>query len=104
MPTYDYECSACGHTWEMFQQITEGAKRRCPECGRLKARRLIGTGAAVLFRGAGFYETDYRSAEYKKQAKADKEPPAKDAKSSSDSSSSKKTEAKKPQSKAGGKD
>lgn len=72
MPTYDYECAACGHAWEAFQPITENPKRRCPGCGRLKAKRLIGSGAAVLFKGAGFYETDYRSAEYKREAAADK--------------------------------
>lgn len=72
MPTYDYECRACGHKWELYQQITENPKRRCPKCGRLKARRLIGAGAAVLFKGKGFYQTDYRSAEYKRKAEAEK--------------------------------
>lgn len=81
MPTYDYECAACGHAWEMFQQITENPKRVCPECKKRKARRLLGTGSAVLFKGPGFYQTDYRSESYKKAAKADKEPaaPAKSA-------------------------
>jgi putative FmdB family regulatory protein len=76
MPTYDYECGACGHRFELFQAIKEAARRKCPACGRLKLRRLIGTGAAVLFRGSGFYQTDYRSADYRKKAKADKEGPA----------------------------
>jgi len=69
MPTYEYECAACGSRFEVFQNITEAPRRKCPQCGRLKARRLIGRGAAVLFKGAGFYQTDYRSAEYKKRAK-----------------------------------
>jgi len=69
MPTYEYECTACGTRFELFQRITEAPRRKCPHCRRLKARRLIGPGAAVLFKGAGFYQTDYRSAEYKKRAK-----------------------------------
>jgi len=78
MPTYDYECRACGAELEMFQSITESPKRKCPECGALKLSRKIGTGAGILFKGSGFYETDYRSDSYKQAAKADKsaaEPP-----------------------------
>jgi len=73
MPTYDYKCDACGHRFELFQSIRDGARRKCPTCGRLKLRRLIGAGAAVLFRGSGFYQTDYRSPEYQRRAKAEKE-------------------------------
>lgn len=69
MPTYDYECQACGHRFEAFQSITEGALRKCRECGRLKLKRLIGTGGGVLFKGSGFYETDYRSQSYRDQQK-----------------------------------
>ncbi|QEG23586.1 FmdB family zinc ribbon protein [Mariniblastus fucicola] len=83
MPTYDYECDACGHTWEMFQRITEDAIKQCPECKKKKARRLFGTGSAVMFKGSGFYETDYRSDSYKKGEKA-----AKDAKAPKPDSSS----------------
>ncbi len=72
MPTYDYECNECGHTFELFQTFSEPVKRKCPECGRLKLRRLFGTGAALLFKGSGFYQTDYRSESYKKAAAADK--------------------------------
>ncbi|MDG2385036.1 MAG: zinc ribbon domain-containing protein [Pirellulaceae bacterium] len=79
MPTYDYECDACGHEFELFQSISEPVKRKCPECGKQKLRRLFGTGAAVVFKGSGFYETDYRSESYKKGAKAEKE--ARDKKS-----------------------
>ena len=72
MPTYDYVCDACDHEFELFQSITEPVKRKCPECGKNKLRRLIGTGAAIMFKGSGFYKTDYRSDTYKKHAEADK--------------------------------
>jgi putative FmdB family regulatory protein len=71
MPTYDYVCDACEHAFELFQSITEDAKKKCPECGRQKLRRLIGPGAAIMFKGSGFYKTDYRSESYKKGAAAD---------------------------------
>jgi putative FmdB family regulatory protein len=72
MPTYDYECDACGHTFELFQSIKEPLKKKCPECGKPKLRRLFGTGAAVVFKGSGFYQTDYRSESYKNAAEKDK--------------------------------
>ena len=72
MPTYDYVCDACEHAFELFQSIKEEPKKKCPQCGKLKLRRLIGPGAAVLFRGSGFHQTDYRSASYQKAAKAEK--------------------------------
>lgn len=72
MPTYDYVCDACDHQFELFQSIKEDAKKKCPECGRQKLRRLIGPGAAIMFKGSGFYTTDYRSEAYKKAAAADK--------------------------------
>ena len=72
MPTYDYACENCGHEFELFQQMTAPVKRKCPECGANKLKRLIGTGAGVIFKGGGFYETDYRSGSYKKAADADK--------------------------------
>jgi putative FmdB family regulatory protein len=71
MPTYEYECNACQHRFEQFQSITAEALRKCPECGRRKLRRLIGPGAAIVFKGSGFYCTDYRSSSYKKGAAAD---------------------------------
>lgn len=71
MPTYDYRCKACGHALELFQSITEGPKRKCPACGRNQLERLIGAGAGILFKGSGFYQTDYRSAAYEKAAKSD---------------------------------
>ena len=72
MPTYEYECPDCGHAFELFQSMTAKVKRTCPECGSRNLKRLIGTGGAVLFKGGGFYETDYRSDSYKKAAAADK--------------------------------
>ena len=68
MPTYDYVCDACDHKFELFQSITEAKKRKCPKCGKPRLRRLIGAGAAVMFKGSGFYQTDYRSEGYKKKA------------------------------------
>jgi len=72
MPTYDYECTACGHQFEKFQSIKAPAVRKCPECAKLKVKRLIGTGAGIIFKGSGFYQTDYRSDGYKKAAEKDK--------------------------------
>ncbi|MCL2622233.1 MAG: zinc ribbon domain-containing protein [Planctomycetaceae bacterium] len=66
MPTYDYVCDACGHAFEEFQYIKEEPLRKCPECKKRKLRRLIGAGAAIVFKGSGFYQTDYRSESYKK--------------------------------------
>lgn len=68
MPTYDYQCDACDHKFELFQAMSEPVKKKCPECGRPKLRRLFGTGAAVVFKGSGFYQTDYRSESYRKAA------------------------------------
>jgi putative FmdB family regulatory protein len=72
MPTYDYVCDACGHAFELFQPMMDPVKRKCPKCKKSKLRRLIGAGAAIMFKGSGFYQTDYRSESYKKQAEADK--------------------------------
>lgn len=82
MPTYEYVCDACGHEFEEFQSITAEPLRKCPECKKSRLRRLIGTGAGILFRGSGFYETDYRSESYRKGAEAEKKAaePAKDGK------------------------
>ncbi len=88
MPTYDYECDACGHLFELFQGINDPIKRKCPECKKLKLRRLFGTGAAILFKGSGFYETDYRSDSYKSDAK---KASSAETKSKSDSTSNKKS-------------
>lgn len=71
MPTYEYKCDACGHGFEKFQSITAAAITKCPECGKNKVRRLIGAGAGLIFKGSGFYITDYRSDGYKSAAKGD---------------------------------
>ena len=100
MPTYDYECDACGHKFELFQSITADPERRCPECKKLKLRRLFGTGGAIVFKGSGFYQTDYRSKSYQEKAAADKtassgeSKPASDSKSSGDAKSDAKPAAK----------
>ena len=96
MPTYEYQCDACGHQFEAFQSITAGALRKCPECNKLKLKRLIGTGGGVIFKGSGFWQTDYRSESYKSGAEKDKkaseskssETSGKDKAKSSDSSKS----------------
>lgn len=105
MPTYDYHCDACEHEFEHFQTITSPVLTKCPECGKKKLRRLFGTGAALVFKGSGFYTTDYRSDSYQKAAKADKPSDAKssdgkgsdssktsDTKSTSDSGSAAKSD------------
>jgi len=70
MPTYDYKCEACGHAFEKFHSITASPIRKCPKCGKRKVKRLLGTGAGLIFKGSGFYITDYRSESYKSGAKA----------------------------------
>ena len=71
MPTYDYVCDGCGHAFELFQSMTDPVKRTCPKCKKKKLRRLIGAGGAIVFKGSGFYKTDYRSDSYKKGAAAE---------------------------------
>ncbi len=66
MPTYDYECKACHHRWELFQSIKAEPEKKCPACGKRQAQRMIGPGAGIIFKGSGFYQTDYRSSAYKK--------------------------------------
>lgn len=73
MPTYDYQCDACGHAFEEFQSMSAKPLKKCPACGKNKLQRLIGIGAGVIFKGSGFYETDYRSDSYKQAAKKDQE-------------------------------
>ena len=103
MPTYDYICDACEHAWELFQKITDDPVRKCPECGKKKAVRQFGTGAAIMFKGSGFYETDYRSDSYKKSAEADKskKSDSKDSKSGSTTSEKKSSGTDKPAKKPG---
>lgn len=71
MPTYEYKCDACGHAFEKFHSITAAPVRKCPKCGKRKVKRLLSIGAGMIFKGSGFYTTDYRSESYKSAAKAD---------------------------------
>ncbi len=72
MPTYEYRCKACKHEFELFQSMTAKPVSLCPSCGKKRVERLIGTGAALLFKGSGFYQTDYRTDSYKKGSDAEK--------------------------------
>lgn len=71
MPTYDYLCSACGHRFEEFQSMSAKTLRKCPACKKSALERLIGAGAGVIFKGSGFYQTDYRGDSYQSDAKKD---------------------------------
>ena len=97
MPTYEYECEGCGHSFERFQSMTARPVRTCPECGERKVRRLIGAGAGLIFKGSGFYTTDYRSEGYKQAAKKEGSDSSKGSKTESDG---KKKKSKEPSAKA----
>lgn len=71
MPTYEYECPSCGHQFELMQKMTDPPKKHCPRC-RKKIVRKLGTGTGIIFKGSGFYATDYRSPDYKAKEKAEK--------------------------------
>jgi putative FmdB family regulatory protein len=86
MPTYEYRCKACKHEFEEFQSMKDKALTKCPACGKKSLERLIGTGAAIVFKGSGFWQTDYRSESYKKAAEADKPPEKSDSKPAEKSS------------------
>jgi len=73
MPTYEYICENCGYEFEQFQSITAKVARKCPKCRKKELKRLIGTGAGVIFKGSGFYQTDYRSENYKEAVKSEKD-------------------------------
>jgi putative FmdB family regulatory protein len=79
MPTYEYACSKCGHRFEKFQSMRDEPLRRCPKCRKLALKRLIGEGAGLIFKGSGFYITDYKN---KGQAKPSEGPPPKPAEGS----------------------
>jgi putative FmdB family regulatory protein len=80
MPTYDYICERCGYEFEQFQTITAKPIRKCPKCRKTSVRRLIGVGAGIIFKGSGFYQTDYRSESYKKAQESEKKTTDKDTK------------------------
>ena len=91
MPTYDYKCEACNHEWELFQSMNDSPVKRCPKCKKQKAKRLMGLGAGLIFKGTGFYETDYK----KKTGGESKESTSKSNSGNSDKGSSSKPEKKK---------
>jgi len=70
MPTYDYVCGACGHEFEKFQSMNDEPIKGCPKCRKRKAKRRIGTGAGIIFKGSGFYETDYKRAGREKKTES----------------------------------
>ncbi|MGH8047301.1 MAG: FmdB family zinc ribbon protein [Chthoniobacterales bacterium] len=101
MPTYDYECQKCGKTFEFFQSMKDDALKTCPKThcrmkkwGKGKVKRLLGTGAGLIFKGSGFYITDYRSEGYKAAAKKDSGGDSPKTESKSDSKSSAKSDSK----------
>jgi len=94
MPTYDYKCFACEHQFEQFQSIKAEPIRKCPRCGKLKVKRLLGTGAGLIFKGSGFYITDYRDKSYTEKAKAESGGESKPADSSKPAADTKPSETK----------
>jgi putative FmdB family regulatory protein len=86
MPTYEYRCENCGHEFEELQSFKDEPLKVCPKCHEERLRRLFGTGAAILFKGSGFYETDYRSESYKKAAKAEQDAAGKNGTSTKETS------------------
>jgi len=93
MPTYDYRCTSCDHEFEEFQSMSAKPLKRCPSCETDSLERLIGTGAGLIFKGSGFYETDYRSESYKKAAEKETKASSGDSGGSGDKSGSKKESA-----------
>jgi putative FmdB family regulatory protein len=102
MPTYEYQCDACEHQFEEFQSMSDEPLKKCPKCRKKRLRRLFGTGAALLFKGSGFYITDYRSESYKAAAKAEqdgsKSTSKEDSKASTNQSAGGKSSAESPKS------
>jgi putative FmdB family regulatory protein len=111
MPTYEYECAECGHAFERFESMTAKPDPTCPKCNRKKAKRLISAGGGLLFKGSGFYCTDYRSSSYKSAAtkdtgsstssKSESSPTKADKSSTKDSGSSTSTKSESSSTKAG---
>ena len=87
MPTYDYQCQACGHEWEMFQSMNDAPVKSCPTCSKRQAKRLLGIGAGLIFKGTGFYETDYKRSRSNGDTKPSESKSETNSESKSDSSS-----------------
>ena len=101
MPTYEYRCNACDNKWEEFQSIKAEPTKKCPKCKKAKAERIISAGGGIIFKGSGFYQTDYRSESYKKGAEAAKKASDTSSTSSSDSAKSDSKPAAKPKKESG---
>jgi len=91
MPTYDYQCQACGHTWELFQSMNDKPVKSCPKCKKRKAKRLLGMGAGLIFKGTGFYETDYKNTGGGEKKESSGDSQSSDSSKSSDTSDSSKS-------------
>ena len=91
MPTYDYQCGACNHQWELFQSMNDSPVKSCPKCKKRKAKRLLGLGAGLIFKGTGFYETDYKKKSGGEKSESSSESKSSGSGSSDKSSSSKET-------------
>ncbi|MCM8766753.1 MAG: zinc ribbon domain-containing protein [Candidatus Omnitrophica bacterium] len=91
MPTYEYECKNCGYKFEKFQKMTEDPLKICPQCKNQSLRRLVGIGGGIIYKGPGFYTTEYRSEEYKRKQKEEESLISKTSSSNIPSSSSDKT-------------
>ena len=89
MPTYDYRCEGCGHEMAIFHGMTEEARKTCPECNEDRLRRLIGSGAGIIFKGSGFYETDYKRARTSSESGQSSETESKSSESKTESKSDK---------------
>lgn len=96
MPTYEYVCRKCEHRFERFQSITAKPIRKCPNCGKTGVQRLVGAGAGIIFKGSGFYETDYRSDSYKKGSESETKTTGSTAEKKTETKDSKPAETTKP--------
>ena len=83
MPTYEYECDGCGYAFEHLQSMADKKLKKCPKCSKMKLHRLIGSGSGIIFKGTGFYETDFKTKDKPKETKSSDSTPKSDSKTSS---------------------